>query len=104
MLLAHVPVNESFILVDDEQIRHGLPHSRALPFLEKQGQYWGPPADDETAIRELERMKSAGAMMIVFVWPCFWWLERYPAFQQYLRKKYVCLLEDKQLIIFKAND
>ena len=34
---------------------------RALPFLEVNGEYGGAPADDATAIRELERLRAAGA-------------------------------------------
>ena len=49
-----------FILVDEEQLRGDLGLDRAIPFLEKDGQWWGAPADDETALRELERLRQAG--------------------------------------------
>src|SRR6185436_50694 len=44
-----IPAGEPFILIDEEQIRKELPHLAAIPFLEQDGQYWGPPADDATA-------------------------------------------------------
>src|SRR6185503_7056038 len=56
-LLRLIPRAVPFILVDDDQMRSDLPHARAIPFLEKNGEYWGPPADDATAIRELERLR-----------------------------------------------
>jgi len=73
-LIELIPPDETFILVDEEQLRPLMPHRRVLPFLERDGAYWGPPADDVTAIRELERLRAAGARQIAFAWPCFWWL------------------------------
>src|SRR6185436_17749387 len=80
-----VPNDVPFVLVDEEHIRSMLSHARALPFLEKDGQYWGPPPDDATAIRELERMRKAGARYIVFIWTTFWWLNHYAEFARHLR-------------------
>ena len=37
-----IPADATFILVDEEQIRSELPPGKAIPFLEKDGQYWGP--------------------------------------------------------------
>jgi hypothetical protein len=102
-LITNVPRDAPFILVDDEQLRHELPHQHALPFLEKLGQYYGPPGDDETAIQELERMRSEGASMIAIVWSSFWWLERYRAFHRHLRDRYPCVHEDDHLIVFKLQ-
>jgi hypothetical protein len=89
-----------FVLVDDEHIRSTLSHSRALPFLEKLGQYWGPPPDDATAIRELERMRADGARFIVFIWATYWWLERYTEFERHLRERFACVRENDSLVIF----
>ena len=75
----------SFVFVDSAKLELALPPSRhPIPFLERGGQYWGPPTDDATAIRELERHRLAGAAFIVFAWPAFWWLDHYPAFQRHL--------------------
>jgi hypothetical protein len=78
-------VDEPFILVDEEQLRAGLPHRRVFPFLERRGQYWGPPADDATAIRECERLRRRGARRIAFIRSTFWWLEHYQEFARRLR-------------------
>ncbi len=99
-LLRRIPLADSFILVDEEQIRGELPHARAIPFLEKDGEYWGPPADDETAISEFERMRQSGARFIVFISPCFWWLKHYAAFHRHLRERSSCLVENQSVIIF----
>jgi glycosyltransferase involved in cell wall biosynthesis len=73
-----LPGGSHYILVDEDRtdIRDGLP-GEAIPFLERDHQYWGPPADDAQAIFELERLRSRGAQFIVFPWVSFWWLEHY---------------------------
>jgi len=95
-----IPVEQPFILVDEEQIRSELPHRNALPFLENQGEYWGPPEDDGTAIAEFERMRESGVAFIGFIWSCFWWLEYYPAFYQHLRDRFSCAVENEEIVIF----
>lgn len=85
--IAHlVKRNESLILVDDGRLApiEGL-GNRIFPFLEKDGEYSGPPPDDSTAIAELERLRGAGASYIAFAWPSFWWFDYYKSFASYLR-------------------
>jgi len=89
-----------FVLVDEEHIRSMLPHTHALPFLEKDGQYWGPPRDDTTAIGELQRMRQTGARFIVFIWSTLWWLKHYAAFERHLRTRFDCVREDDDVVIF----
>jgi glycosyltransferase involved in cell wall biosynthesis len=89
-----------FIVVDEEQLRGELALPGAIPFLEKDGQWWGAPADDESALRELERLRQAGATHIVFLWPSFWWLEHYAEFACYLRSEHRCVREDDSLVVF----
>jgi hypothetical protein len=100
-IMGAIPEEESLILVDEEQIRSALvPSRRAIPFLEQDGQYWGPPPDDATAIRELERLREAGAAFMVFAWPAFWWLDHYAGLHQHLRKEFRCVLQNDRLIAF----
>jgi GT2 family glycosyltransferase len=91
-----------FILVDGNQwgANEVFGGRRHIPFLERDGQYWGRPADDRTAIQELERLRGDGAAYIVFVWPTFWWLDFYTGFQNYLAAGYARILENERLIIF----
>jgi hypothetical protein len=95
-----IPLSEPFILVDEEQMRGDLPHARAIPFLEKGGKYWGPPADDTTAIRELARLRRAGARYIAFTWPTFWWTEYYGEFYRHICEKFRRVLKDDRLLVF----
>jgi polysaccharide pyruvyl transferase WcaK-like protein/SAM-dependent methyltransferase len=96
-----VPPGCSFILVDETQWADEVfAERRPIPFLEKDGQYWGPPADDETAIRECERLRRAGANFIIFAPPTFWWLKHYVGLDHHLRSHYACVREAAQLIAF----
>jgi hypothetical protein len=93
-------VTTPFVLVDEDQLRSQLPHRRVFPFLEKAGEYWGPPADNATAISEFERLRQAGAAFIAFTWPCFWWLEHYSEFHHHLRSRFHCVLQTQSLILY----
>jgi hypothetical protein len=100
-IAALIPSGETFILVDQDQLRSEVAAGRcAIPFLARDGQYWGTPPDDETAIRELERLRRSGASFIVFAWPAFWWLEHYVGLREHLRSEYRCVLENECLIAF----
>jgi hypothetical protein len=96
-----VPEQATFLLVDDEQMGP-LPIAgrRRLPFLERNGQYWGPPADDQHAIQELARLRSSGAAFMVFAWPSFWWLDHYAGLRQHLNRDFRCALRNDRLIAF----
>jgi SAM-dependent methyltransferase len=104
-LVRLVPSGSSFILVDDGQWGHvrALAGHRVIPFLEKDGKYWGAPADDGTAWRELERLREAGASQLVFAWPSFWWLNHYADFTAKLRSQFPVALENERLLIFKLT-
>jgi glycosyltransferase involved in cell wall biosynthesis len=100
-IAALIPAADSFILVEDGQWGYDiLPDHRAIPFIERDGQYWGPPPDDKTAIQELERLRKGGASFIVFGWPTFWWLDYYTGLRDYLSSKFSCVLENSRLIVF----
>lgn len=101
-LSSHIPLGKSFILVDEGQWAGDqvIAGRFAIPFLEREGRYWGPPADDATAIRELERLREAGASFIAFVWPAFWWLDYYSHFSRYLRATYPRVLENERIVLF----
>jgi hypothetical protein len=64
------------------------------------GQYGGPPPDDATAIRELERLRQSGASFMVFAWSAFWWLDYYAALRQQLRSAFRFVLENDRLVVF----
>ena len=97
-----VPAESSFILVDDGclEVPALIAPRRCLPFLEKDGRYWGKPPDDATAIREFERLRKAGASFIVFIWSTFWWLEYYGGLHRYLRAQFPCIRQDERIVVF----
>jgi len=92
------------VLVDDGAWGGGRLAGRdRLPFLEHDGLYWGSPADDATAIAELERMRSMGASSIVFVWSTFWWLDHYRGFREHLDRHYPCILSNDRVVAFNLE-
>ena len=96
-----IALEDIFILVDQQQFGSEVTAGRrAIPFLEQKGEYWGPPPDDSTAIRELERLRKSGAKFIVFGWPAFWWLDYYSELNHYLCSNYRILLQNDRLIVF----
>jgi FkbM family methyltransferase len=86
-ILRLVPAGETYILVDEDRWWAGLAADgrRRLPFLERDGVYWGRPVDDRTALDELGRLKRAGARFILFAEPAFWWLDYYGELAAHLR-------------------
>ena len=100
-IAAVIPAGKRFILVNDNQWgSEMLPEFHSLPFLEHDGQYWGAPPDDQTAIRELERMRQAGASFMVIGWPAFWWIDYYSKLRNYLSSNFRCVLQNSRLIVF----
>jgi hypothetical protein len=101
-LLSHISYEEVFIVVGLEDwlgcaCVDGL---KALPFLERGGKYWGEPEDDNTAIRELIRMRKSGASLIVFPWHSFWYLDYYSSFNEYLHHYYICVINNDHFIAY----
>ena len=74
-----------------------------LPFVEKRGQYFGPPADDAQAISELIRLRAAGATHFALLWPAFWIFDIYPLFERHLRRVHRCVLENARAIVFELE-
>ncbi|MGH7179447.1 MAG: glycosyltransferase family 2 protein [Tepidisphaeraceae bacterium] len=96
-----VQPGESFILVDDGQFcMTATPVRNPIPFMERDGQFWGQPADDREAIDELTRLARAGARYVVIAWPSFWWLDHFRGFAQHLRRSFRCVVEDDLMIAF----
>jgi hypothetical protein len=98
---ALIPAGNAFILVDNAKFGgEVVTGRRTIPFLERDGQYCGPPPDGITAIREIERLRRSGASFIVFAWTAFWWLDHYAGLSEHLRSNYRCALENDRLVVF----
>lgn len=96
-----IPPGDTFILVDEAHWGiDGVADRRAIPFLERDGQYWGSPPDDEIAILEIERLRRSGASFMVFGWPAFWWLDYYSGLHRHLCSKFRCVLKNSRIVVF----
>jgi len=97
-----VPDASCLILVDENRtdIKEEL-HCRVLAFLERDGEYWGPPVDDAEAIRELDRMRKSGADHIAFPWITKWWLEYYQGLVPHLERTSHRLKNSELLCVYR---
>jgi hypothetical protein len=97
---AAIPSGQPFVLIDDDQLRSLFsPSTEPIPFLERNGEYWGPPADDETAIRELERLRHKGVSCVAIAWTAFWWLDHYKRFRAWLQSQQVALTKTDSFML-----
>lgn len=95
------PPGTRFLLVDEAYFGdQQFPQRKAIPFPNRDGQYWGAPRDDDDALLELERAADCGASLLVIAWPAFWWLEYYGRWKEHLRREFRCLAEDDVLVVF----
>ncbi len=100
-----VPPQDAFILVDEGRLEAAplVAPRRCIPFLEKDGYYWGKPTDDDAAIREVTRLRLSGANFMIFVSSTFWWLEYYPGLKRYLYSNFHCSFKDDRLLAFNLR-
>ena len=85
-IVAVIDPGKTLILVDEGEWGTEIAADcQVLPFLERDGCYWGVPEDDRTAVKELERLRGMGAAFVVFGWPAFWWLDYYSGLREHLR-------------------
>ncbi len=100
-----IPAEDAFILVDDGNLDVAplVSPRRCIPVLEKDGGYWGKPANDAIAISELERLRKSGARFIAFAWPALWWLDHYSGLRDYLRSQFDCLAANENLVLFDLS-
>ena len=71
-----------------------------IPFLERDGEYWGAPLDDQTAINELERLRAGKASHLVIGFPSFWWFDYYAEFAAYVQRNFPCNVKNDSVVIF----
>ena len=85
-IAAVVPESGSFILADEEAWAAGprIAGRRRVRYLERDGQYWGPPANDDQAIAELERQRARGERFFVVGFPQLWYLDHYVGLKTWL--------------------
>lgn len=96
----HIAPGQTLVLADEGQWALAFKDRKVIPFVEREGAYWGPPADDQAAISEIERLRALGAEFFVLGWPAFWWFDYYLEFRGYLETTFACLLKNSRLVIF----
>jgi glycosyltransferase involved in cell wall biosynthesis len=103
---AVVPRGETFLLADeDEWEMRDDGERQPVPFPERDGVYWGRPADDAEAVRELERTRQeTGAAFLVFGWPAHWWLDHYTGLSEYVRSGFPSVLQNERVVIFDLRE
>ena len=96
-----IPCGSNLVLVEDNQIGTDVIKERNVkPFMERNGEYYGYPADSGEAIEEFRRLHAAGAEYIAFAWPAHWWLDYFPGLNDFLRSKFRCILQNDRLVVF----
>ncbi len=105
-----IPEGGRFVFMDDGSWGDGrvgtpvIEGRTAIPFLERNGGYHGRPADDETAIRELTRLRAERRpTFLVVVWPAFWWLEYYAEFAAHVRDSFPCVMQNERIVAFDLS-
>jgi hypothetical protein len=99
-----IPLHTSVVLVDNGMLgAELLPDCRVLPFLERDGQYWGPPRDAHHALDELARMRNHGAQFFLIAFPAFWWFDFYPELRSSLHHHYPCIHDSARLVAFDLS-
>jgi hypothetical protein len=101
-----VPRGAAYVLLDDDEwgaSSNGvLPGRTVVPFLVRDGVYWGPPGDDDAAVAALEEAHGAGAEIFVFPWFTEWWLDHYLGFGDALRALFPNERRGEHLVSFAA--
>src|SRR5687767_7002879 len=92
---------DTLILMDEDQtnLLAGGP-SRILPFVEKDGAYFGMPESDDHAVAELERLRGRGARYLVVAPPTFWALTYYKGLSEHLSGRYRRVLSNDRIMIY----
>jgi glycosyltransferase involved in cell wall biosynthesis len=96
---AFVSPGQPFVLVDEGSF--GLeadPRRHAIPFPSRHGHYWGPPADDDGAIAELQRRAEEGITAVIVAWPAFWYLDYFTDLSNYIHVNFRRVIDNDCLV------
>lgn len=100
-----VPQGSTMVLVDEDHWCAGPQWAgrKVLPFLEREGKFWGLPENDQVAVRELERMMVQGARYVVFSWSTFWWLDYYKGLASFLERNSSKIVTTERVKVFHLH-
>lgn len=85
-----IPQGATVVIADDEQVRSSLSEIRTIPFTERDGRYWGPPATASDALSALQGQLERGATWVIVAWPMEWIMDAFPLFGEFLRRNLEC--------------
>jgi hypothetical protein len=96
----------TFILVDDGEWGDGssIADRQGIRPGERNGTYWGSPADDGDAIAAVEALINAGAELLVLWWTCFWWLDAYPRLIEFIDARADRSVDTDAAVIFRLRN
>lgn len=97
-----VPPGDAFVIIDDGQF-YGIVGEgrRPVPFVNRDGQYWGPPADSEAAIAEwIATYENESPTRLVVAFNATWWLDHYDGFASFLRESFAVVTDDAAAMVF----
>jgi glycosyltransferase involved in cell wall biosynthesis len=99
-----IPTGAGYALIDNNELASDFVAGRsAVPFVERNGTFWGPPADEKSALAELDQLMAKGIRFVVLWWTAFWWLSEYVALNRYLGEHATRLIENDALKIFQLR-
>jgi glycosyl transferase family 2 len=102
---ALLPRRGRLILIDEDQVRGRRERlAPTLPMVEREGRYWGRPADDAEALRELVRLRALGAGHIAFSFNAFWWLDHYAGLRHHLSSHARLIHRSQTLRVYEFAD
>jgi glycosyltransferase involved in cell wall biosynthesis len=102
-IVSVVPEGGSFILAEQDAWGSG-PHIAGrvrVPYLERDGRYWGPPGDDEQAIAELQRQRDRGERFFAVAFPYLWALDHHRGLRAWLASNARERLSNDRVAIFE---
>jgi hypothetical protein len=103
-IIKTVPEQTSFVLIDGGawNARGAFGRRQVLPFLEHEGEDWGPPLNSDIAIETFQSLQREGLDYFVIGWPDFWWFDEYASFFIHLAQTATCVLKNENVAIYKA--
>lgn len=104
-VMSVIPGGQTFALADAGQWGANVEFRGrgAVPFLGRDGQYWGEPVHDRAAAEEVVRLRNAGLRWLVIAWPCYWWFTVYTRLASVLDDECACRLRNEEVRIYRLD-